>query len=228
LPIRKTILLLLLASSAFGQKTMTEASLEIRQLLPEVEVPNYWTKAQIDTAWVHALRETALLAGNVVMHNAKLQITAGTNLYALADTVTRVRAVYLFYSADSANRPDHFLRLVDSPAQIPFLKGQLGPEYCFLSGRNLVLDPMVSATESVMVYQYIHPTFPTDSVTATNLPRELLRAPIWLAASFLMNQNHQYSASEIYYKRATDLISAYKLNYSTQALGGALPAGSGK
>lgn len=209
---------------------MTEASLEIRQLLPEVGTPDYWTKAQIDTAWVRALKELSILAGDVIMHNAKLQLTAGTNLYALADTVTRIRAVHLFYSADSTNRPDHFLQIVDNPKQIPFLKGQTGPEYCFLNGRNLVFDPVPSATESVMVYDFLLPSFPADSVTATNLPRELLRAPVWLAASFLMNQNHQYATGEIFYKRALDLITAYKGNFSTQGLGGALPpaAGGGK
>lgn len=221
---------LFFAPKAFAQVQMTEARGAIRQLLSENSTDAnqvFVGAADIDSAWVGALREIQAVCGAIVMVNTKVKIDSSTNSYSVNAATARIRSVYLFFSPLS-DRYDHFLKLVDNPGSIPLLKGQNGPEYCFLHGQTLIVEPLPTRTESLMVYEYRHVTIPSLDTMNTNLPAELLRAPIWIAAGFLKNQLYQHTTGELYYKRGMDMVLAWKNNFQTQGLGGsAVPVGAG-
>ncbi len=224
------ILSLLWATPLFAQVDMIEARGPIRQLLSENSTDAnqvFVGQADIDSAWIGALREIQAICGAIVLANTKIKIDSTTNIYTVSgDTTARLQAVYLTFSSVS-NRVRHFLKIVDAPGTIPLLKGHPGPEYCFLNNRSLVVEPWPSRTESLLVYQYRHVKIPTADTMNTNLPAELLRAPIWIAAGFLKHQLYQAQTAELYYNRGISIALEWKKNYQTQSWGGAYPVTAG-
>lgn len=193
---------------------MNEARPEIRQLIAEATA-KYWTDAQIDTAWAHAIRETGLLGGVATQKRAHILTAANADsfFYPLPNGTVDLRAVLVRSRAQS---PPHWAIITDEPSAIPNLEVGRGVQYVYFHDTTLSVYPTSSVVETLMVYYVQHPLIPTAAGTATDLPKQLLRAPVWLAASFLVNQDYKHDVAEKYYERAMDLIAAYRRRFITE------------
>lgn len=234
--VKAFFLVLLLATPVWAQKNMNEARPEIRQLLSE-QTAKFWTDAQVDTAWNRAQVQAGLLSGILIQRFATirtLQDTAkfgteggkgfGAYTYLFDSTVIRLRSVFV----DSGARQPLYLTIVDNPGSIPYLSSQTQPTYCYLHDSILVVYPKASTEERMQVTYYRRPTTLASASTTTDLPFILQPAAVWLAASFLMNQDYKYAVSDGYYKRALDLVAAYRAAFQmqTEAIRGTIPAGT--
>ena len=223
--------LLLMAAPLWAQQDMVAARPEVRQLLSE-QTAKFWTDAQIDTAWNRAQMQVGLLSGVLVQQFATIRTLKDTATYGVAggkglgsyyykivniDSVTtrppvRLRSVFI----DSSARQPVFLTIVDNPGSIPYLSSQTQPTYCWLHDSILAIYPKASAEERVQINYYAQ-TRPLPADTSnSDLPTLLQPAAIWLAGSFLMNQDYKYDVSDRYYKRALDLVAAYRATFQMQ------------
>lgn len=235
------LLLGLLPAGLQAQEDMAAARPEIRQLLSE-QTAKFWTDAQVDSAWNRAQMQIGLLSGVLTQQFATIRTLKDTATYGAAggkglgayyykivniDSVTtrpivRLRSVFV----DSGARQPLFLTIVDNPGSIPYLASQTQPTYCWLHDTILAVYPKAATEERVQINYYARPrTLPADT-SNTDLPFILQPAAVWLAASFLMNQDYKYTVSDAYYKRALDLVSAYKAAFQmqTEPIRGAMPA----
>lgn len=217
--------LVLVPGGLWAQENMTNARAEIRQLLSE-QTAKFWTDAQVDTAWDRAQIQVGTLAGVLIQKFATIR-TPNDSLNVAAFGATKGRWFYKFGAApvrlrsvmvDSGLRSPLFLTIVDNPGQIPYLSTQTKPTYCYLHDTVLVFYPPVdvSVIERMQISYFARPAWLTSATTQTDLPIFIQPAAVWLAASFLMNQDYKYDVSQRYYQRALDLITAYRSTFQMQ------------
>ena len=195
---------LLLTSTAFAQRNMNEARPEIRSLISEATA-SYWTDAQVDSSWNRAQQLTALFAGILIMKYDSITITSSTDKYALPSDFYRMRAVWRGTGPNKSA-----IRLVDDPFTLESEGVTSLNDYAYIHGTNIFIFPFPAGTNRLYVLYYGQPPLLADTGTATSIPIILRQAPIWLAASFLINQNYNYDVADKYYKRASDIIQQYR------------------
>jgi len=231
---RKWILLgglFLMAAPLWAQEDMVAARPEIRQLISE-QTAKFWTDAQVDTTWNRAQMQVGLLSGVLVQQFATIRTLKDTATYGSAggkgigayyyrivniDSVTtrpiaRLRSVFV----DSSARQPVFLTIVDNPGSIPYLSSQTQPTYCWLHDTILAVYPKASAEERLQISYFARPRTLVADTSNTDIPTLVQPAAVWLAASFLMNQDYKYDVSDRYYKRALDLVAAYRATFQMQ------------
>lgn len=226
-----TLILFLFVPPLWAQEDMTAARPEVRQLLSE-QTAKFWTDAQVDTAWNRAQMQVGLLSGVLVQQFATVRMLQDSATYGAGggkgvgsyyfrliniDSVTtrppvRLRSVFV----DSGARQPLFLTIVDNPGAIPYLANQTQPTYCWLHDSILVVYPRAATAERMQVSYFARPRALTADTSNTDLPPLLQPAAVWLAASFLMNQDYKYDVSDRYYKRALDLVAAYRQTFQMQ------------
>lgn len=149
-------LLVLSFSTAYGQRNMSEARPEIRELLVEATA-KYWTNAQVDSAWNRAQRIVGLWAGILIAKLDSVNSIAGQDKYALASDYFRIRSLW---RGKYQNRSP--IMIVDDPYSLEIAGANVPGEYGWVHGTNLYLFPVPTGIDRYYIFYYAPPTLLTS------------------------------------------------------------------
>jgi hypothetical protein len=186
------------------QRNMSESRPEIRILLAE-KTAKYWTNAEIDTAWNRAQRLVGLYAGIIIPKQDTITTAAGTDAYLLNSDFFRIRSVWR--GSGQNRRP---ITIVDDPYSLESEGAAVPSEYCWVHAGTLFLFPPPVGAEKIYIFYYAVPALRTTDTATTELPQIIHKAPIWEAASDLINADYKYEIGAGFHSRALEIIAAYR------------------
>lgn len=189
---------------------MSEARPEIRSLIAE-KTAKYWTNAEVDTAWVRSISTVALSAGILIQKQDTVTTSSAVDQYALNSDFFRIRSVWRGLAVNRAP-----IQIVDDPYSLEAVGSTLPSEYCWVHQGRLVVFPIPTGAEKIYIFYYANPAHPSADTTTTDLPKALRKALVWEAASDLVNADYKYTLSDLFHKRAEEIVAKYRALSSFQ------------